>query len=296
LERPEISLLEETEYRNKMATELHSLHSALDKIAFWYDDLNLNWLDLQDADAFKGVPLEEFKFSVQDSEKGAINRWIMDNYLRLSDDPRKNEKYLDLDCLRAEFEKRLKAATNVKQAVQKELKRVDSLFEKSYLRDHKSVGSRRSPFEIQAYHDYVDYHIEPDYEELDPTVELVLRTRNAVVLARHRIYVENRLEARENNHVKETSLTLHQITLMFEYCGIWDALECTASEKARLFEDFIPSDSPKRIYDSIREAGAKKRRNREDLEAVLEFMERKNIKSFQEKLKSHLKSAPKRLF
>lgn len=284
-------------YRNKKVEELHSLPSALDKIKFWYSDLNLSWLDWYDSSAINGLELEPFKFSIPDNERVEVNKWIIENYLRLSRHPNK-EKYLEFDILKASFELELKASNSQKETVQRELRRIDKSFKK-YNLSGKGLGTLSSLngtefnndffVDPKFYHEYLKYGLEVDYSEVYPSPPNVLRARNAIILAKYRQYVETRLEKKQEQNVRKNfDLTLNQITLLFEYCGVWDSLQCDISEKARLFEPFIPSESDKRIYDSIREAGAKKRKTQEDLEAVLKFMESRKIKTFQKKIKDDL--------
>jgi hypothetical protein len=292
MSKKDIQPLFDENYRNKKIEELHSLSTSLDKVQFWFSDLKLNWFNLYDSSSFYELELKPFKFTVPDNEKKEFNEWIIENYLRLASNPNR-ENYFQLDILKANFELELKSSNNVNASIQIELRRIDSSF-KRHPSNMKGMSSYLNNVEYnntfyvdpKFYHDYLNYGLDVDYSEVYPFPSNVIRARNAIVLAMYRQYVETRLEIKpELNTVKQIDLTLNQITLLLNYCGVWDSLDCDVSEKARLFEPFIQSDSSKRIYDSIRESGAKKRKTKEDLEAILSFMESRKIKSFQKKIK-----------
>jgi hypothetical protein len=254
--------------------------SLNEKLRFWTENLGMSFLEYLE----KFNDLEDYReFEVRDrNDKSSweeLNNYIIKNYSFSGD-----RIYLNLKNLLKKINNELRTTRNKEEIINKELKKIDDS-----LKHYSPSSSGIYNVELEAYQNYFNYQISPDYSSIPPGLH-ILRHANGKTLAEYKtnlLDLKNTLLKARYKVIIDEKLTINQIGLLLKYSGALEGMEMYTSEKARLFSNLLNIDY-KNLYDCFRELDSKKRNRQSELKEVLKFAEANKLKSVMEKLKKEI--------
>jgi len=196
----------ELEEKRTLNEEWLKLKSLTEKLEFWNTKLPVNYIIYMEA--LKDFSdLDWFKFDVTQSDFKKMNIWILDNYLKLSDNPQKNKQFLNAESLIKDFNEKNNSKEDSNYLVKEEIRRIDRSFVTRTTRGGGLLGGIALSSKMnltynasfESYSDYLEYDIFPDYKYIHPHVGNTLSHENGLTLAKYKKYLLSLL----NLNVKE---------------------------------------------------------------------------------------------
>jgi hypothetical protein len=187
------------------------------------------------------LKLEPFKFVIPSSQYKLVNDWIIDNYLELAWGTLENkkEKYLILDDLIEDFQKRFKERPE-KRTIRREIDFVEDSFETAEIPRGKSFmkcdSNKFLNVSKSSFNNFIQKDEEPDFSQVVPNTSNVLSLRNGVILGQFYHYLEDLYEnpKKVQSKQRELVLTVQEQVLMLQYLGFLEKINVhkTDTDKA----------------------------------------------------------------
>lgn len=269
----------------KKIRAFNKLNTVSEKLNFWKKSLNSPYIFFLNTEKFNEYKIfSAFKIIAQEKEWAELNKWIIENYSNKKDDPLSNSLLLDLKSIWKEFKINLKQEIQKRKFIIDEIKKInDSFREIDFIGTYQNLSDRKFSNEFNAFHssysDYLTYQETPDYSKFPPDLQ-ILSLENGKILAEYVLLLQNELKKNPAAQIEEENpLTIKQIALILYYTELFENPSSDTSTKAKVLSPLL-NFNYKGIYDAIREAPGNGRKNREDIERVIIFLNNMNLKKF----------------
>jgi len=278
---------------NKKVQKFKTLKSAEEGIKFWEEELLINYIDfLADTNSFKDYKV--FRLDSFKNDWGFLNKWILENYnsaIKPSESNNKQDKFyqlLSLRKLKEDLAQKRKRVENEYDLINEELKKIDDsleVFSQLMINTNTTYDA-----DSKSFKDYFSFHIKPDYSQIIPSIKTI-EIENGKTLADyalHLLALRKKLLQKPSKKPVTEKLTAAQLAIFLHYTGLLDWTNNPNTLKAKVFSA-LTGTGYKNVYDSINDfqnKGAKK----EDLEAILNYMEEHELNKLSYKLREDLKN------
>jgi hypothetical protein len=295
------------EQKERLLNKFELLKTLDEKLNFWNEHLPFNYIryfELGSSDeSHKKYGCFEFSIDKKDWDK--FGKWVVSNYHKLSDEPKKYKTLLVFELMVREFENEFNETSDKLQHVKKELFRIKTSFKQTASRHRSSLfGNEVSitntlyDVDFTSFEAYKDLELKPDYSDVYPFVYSVLNKENGYTLGRYWKYLEE-LEKRLSQQPKVKEFTLDQKLLILHYLGsLKQIMEIkTATKQAKFLQKLISDDAEKtrQRFSTINDLvgtpkeGAKRRKLIEEITDLQKMFKELGLQNIVKKIQADLR-------
>ncbi|WP_462252712.1 hypothetical protein [Ferruginibacter sp.] len=300
------------EEKVKLLEEFKKLQTIEEKFLFWENSLNSKYITflIATSNASHRNPtkpffdaLYEFRIVPKSHEYLVYNNLVLDRYRNQIQIMSNNNKLLNLDDFKEDFEKHFKEVSNKKEFIELEIKRVNDIVERRSSPNPDNFDNSNTFFSYSFNADYLnnqplDLSKQPYYD-----IENILAYVNGEVVSQYLKFVKATLENLESKPTKKTeTLSLEEQILVLDYLGLYGKTSrCNSvGKRAKLIGLIVNKDEfnirgiiPRFTDLTYSKIGVEKKKIKQRLAKISNLFEEVGLNALSKKVSADLKKVDK---